>query len=81
MHKPFDPTLKMLVEVGPDDWTVLAGQPPAPTRIIDADIATVSGAADKVLRVDALPPYILHLEFVAGHDAAELPIRRKHFLV
>jgi hypothetical protein len=71
--KPFDPTLKALVEVGPDDWTVFAGQPAAPTRIIDADIATVSGAADKVLRVEAEPPYILHLEFVAGHDAADLP--------
>jgi hypothetical protein len=71
--KPFDPTLKTLVEVGPADWTVFAGQPAAPTRIIDPDIATVSGAADKVLRVEATPPYLLHLEFVAGHDAADLP--------
>ena len=64
--KPFDPTLKSLVEVGPIDWTVFSGDPAAPTRIIDADIATVSGAADKVLRVEGTPPYILHLEFVAG---------------
>src|SRR5437667_10292490 len=71
--KPFDPTLKTLVEVGPEDWTVFAGQPAAPTRVIDADIATVSGAADKALRVQSLPPYILHLEFVAGHDPADLP--------
>ncbi len=71
--KPLDPTLKSLVEIGPDDWTVLAGEPAAPTRIIDADIATVSGAANKVLRVEAKPPYLLHLEFVAGHDAANLP--------
>src|SRR5437879_954327 len=71
--KPFDPTLKTLVEVGPADWTVFAGQPAAPTRIIDADIATVSGAADKVLRVEGKPPYLLHLEFVAGHDASDLP--------
>ena len=41
--------------------------------MIDADIATVSGAADKVLRVAAEPPYLLHLEFVSGHDAAALP--------
>jgi hypothetical protein len=26
-----------------------------------------------VLRVAADPPYLLHLEFVAGHDTAELP--------
>lgn len=72
--KPFDPTLKSLVELGPDDWTILAGQAPAPTRIIDADIATVSGAADKVLRVESKPPFLLHLEFVAGHDAKSLPV-------
>ncbi len=41
--------------------------------MIDADIATVSGAADKVLRVAADPAYLLHLEFVSGHDAPALP--------
>jgi predicted transposase YdaD len=71
--RPFDPTTKTLVELGPDDWPVLIGQPRAPTEVIDADVATVSGAADKVLLVRADPPYLLHLEFVAGHEAAELP--------
>ena len=46
---------------------------PGPTTVIDADVATVSGAADKVLRMAAELPYLLHLEFVAGHDAAALP--------
>src|SRR5271165_3282082 len=46
---------------------------PEEATVTDADIATVSGAADKVLRVSADPPYLLHLEFVAGHDAAVLP--------
>jgi hypothetical protein len=45
--------------------------------VIDSDIATISGAADKVLRVGADPPYLLHLEFIAGHDAAVLP-RKLH---
>jgi hypothetical protein len=71
--RPFDPTFKALVETAPEDWPVLAGESRAPTEVIDADIATVSGAADKVLRVRAAQPYLLHLEFVAGHDAAELP--------
>jgi predicted transposase YdaD len=53
----------------------LLGRPAGPTEVIDADISTVSGAADKVLRVSAAPPYLLHLEFVAGHDAAVLPPR------
>ena len=75
--QPYDPTLKALVETEPESWPALFGQPPGPTEVIDADIATVSGAADKVLRVAADPPYLLHLEFVVGHDAAVLP-RKLH---
>jgi predicted transposase YdaD len=71
--KPFDPTLKDLVECGPEDWTALAGGPAAPTRIIDADIGTITGAADKALLVEAQPPYLLHLEFLSGHDAVDQP--------
>jgi len=71
--KPYDPTLKTLVEIEPQSWPVLLGYAKAPTEVIDADIATVSGAADKVLRVAGDPAYLLHLEFVSGHDAATLP--------
>src|SRR5438105_7964069 len=73
----FDATLKDLVERDPGDWVSLAGLPEAPTHLIDADIATVTGAADKVLRVESEPPCLLHLEFLSGHDAAEQP-RRLH---
>jgi predicted transposase YdaD len=75
--KPYDPTLKALVETEPESWPALLGRPTGPTRAIDADIATVSGAADKVLHVAADPPYLLHLEFAAGHDAVTLP-RKLH---
>ncbi len=75
--KPYDPAIKALVETDPESWPVLLGRPTGPTEVIDADIATVSGAADKVLRVAADSPYLLHLEFVAGHDAAALP-RKLH---
>jgi predicted transposase YdaD len=71
--KEFDPTLKTLVEGSPGDWPVLIGQPAARTHAIDADIATVSGAADKVLHVSANPPYLIHLDFQSGHDSSELP--------
>ena len=71
--KPYDPTLKTLVEIEPQSWPGLLGYAKAPTEVIDADIATVSGAADKVLRVAGDPEYLLHLEFVAGHDSATLP--------
>jgi hypothetical protein len=73
----YDPTLKALVETDPASWPALLGCPAGPTAVIDADLATVSGAADKVLRVAADPPYLLHLEFVAGHDSAALP-RKLH---
>src|SRR5262245_2383625 len=73
MEPRYDPTLKALVEVEPGSWPPLTGDPPGPTEVIDADIATVSGAADKVLRVATAAPYLLHLEFVAGHDSATLP--------
>jgi predicted transposase YdaD len=75
--KPYDPTLKALVETDPGAWPAFLGGPTGPTEVIDADIATVSGAADKVLRVSGRPPYLLHLEFVAGHDTATLP-RKLH---
>jgi hypothetical protein len=42
--KSFDPTLKDLVETDPESWPRLLGQPVAPTTVIDADIATVTGA-------------------------------------
>ncbi len=71
----FDPALKDMVEGGPDDWPILSGLPAGPTRLVDADIATVSGAADKVLLVEADPPYMLHLEFLIGHDAAAQPLK------
>ena len=71
--KSFDATLKDLVECGPSDWPALAGLPRAHARVVDADIATVSGAADKVLRVEGAAPYLLHLEFLSGHDAADQP--------
>ncbi len=71
--KSFDSTFKTLVEWGPEDWTALTCKRRAPTTIIDADIATVSGAADKVLHVADTPPYLLHLDFQAGHDSSELP--------
>ena len=72
-EQSFDPTLKTLVEVEPESWPAALGRPRGPTEVIDSDIATVTGAADKVLRVAAASPYLLHLEFVAGHDAAALP--------
>lgn len=76
MSQPFDPTLKALVEISPDDWPALLGLPPGPVTVEDADLATVlSSATDKVLHVRGDPEYVLHLDFQSGHDSAELPRR------
>jgi hypothetical protein len=68
-----DPTFKSIVETESESWPDLLPEPAGPTSVIDADIATVCGAADKMLHVAAAIPYLLHLEFVSGHDAADLP--------
>jgi len=67
----FDATLKTLLETGPADWPRLLGCPADRVTVIDADIATVSGAADKVLRVTGPPDWILHLEFQSSPDAGK----------
>ena len=73
MDKPYDVVLKTLVEVGPAGWPKAVHLPTAPVDVVDADIATLSGAVDKVLRVRTDPPYLLHLDFYAGHDTARAP--------
>src|SRR5581483_1745873 len=76
MAKPFDATLKSLLEASPRDWPALAGYPAAAAEVIDADVSTISGAADKVLRIPGPPPWLMHLEFQTGPDRS-LP-RRVH---
>jgi hypothetical protein len=63
-----DDTLKHLTELSPQDWVVRGGWPPAPATLIDADIATVTGAADKVIAVTGAPDWLLAVDFQAGHD-------------
>ncbi len=45
--------------------------PASAVEVIDADISTVSGAADKVLRVHGPPDEILHFDFQTGPDASK----------
>jgi hypothetical protein len=74
MPGPFDDTLKHLTELSPQDWVVQGGWSAAPATLIDADIATISGATDKVIRVAGAPDWLLAVDFQAGHDSvAKLP--------
>jgi predicted transposase YdaD len=70
LARPFDVTLKSLLEDAPQDWPLLAGVPAPQVTVIDADIATLSGAADKVLRLEGPSPWIMHIEFQSGPDAS-----------
>src|SRR5690348_9571469 len=70
MSKPFDAPLKRLPEDYPQDWARLVGVPKSSqVTVIDADLSTVTAAADKVLRIDEANPWLLHLEFQASYDA------------
>src|SRR5437588_2959246 len=74
MPGPLDDILKHLTELSPQGWVVQGGWSAAPATVIDADIATISGAADKVIRVTGPPDWLLSVDFQAGHDAlAKLP--------
>jgi hypothetical protein len=71
---PIDDTLKHLTELSPQDWVVQGGWSAAPATLIDADIATLTGATDKVIRVAGPADWLLAVDFQAGHDTvAKLP--------
>jgi predicted transposase YdaD len=70
MSKPFDATLKGMLEWSPTDWPALAGHPATTAEVIDADISTFSGASDKVLRVRGTPDWLLDVNFQSGPDAS-----------
>ena len=58
MPQPFDATTKDLVEMHPEDWLAYLGLPRAAVEVVDADVSTVSAAADKVLRVLEPDPWL-----------------------
>src|SRR5687767_11827001 len=70
MSKPFDATVKGMVEAGPPDWAALVGFPNRQVDVIDADISTFTGASDKVLRVRDTPDWLLDLNFQSGPDGS-----------
>ena len=89
--KPFDATLKELIEGAAAAWPELLG-PWAFRRVevVDADVSTVIAAADKVIRVSGdVHDWLLHVEAQSSHDF-DLPermfeyntlLRRRHRLL
>lgn len=89
MSKPFDAATKHLIEAFPEDWLVYAGLPTeGKISVVDADLATISLSADKVIKVEGPKPYIAHIEFQSGLEpdlderilGYNIPIRRRHRL-
>ncbi len=71
MKKPYDATTRTLFEMGPPDWASYLGSPladPRLARVIDSNLSTITAEADKVLWIDALEPWIEHVELQAGRD-------------
>ena len=70
MTKECDATTKYLLEQHPHDLLAFAGLPAENyfVEAIDADLSTISAAADKILRVHASEPFLAHFEAQSGPD-------------
>jgi predicted transposase YdaD len=68
--KPFDASLKDVIEAHAADWARLLGAVhPRNVRVIDADVSTVTAAADKALLVeDDAGEYVLHPELQSSYN-------------
>ena len=74
MAKPYDAATKDLIRWRPADFLTLAGLPvPADAAgvvMLDAELSTMTRAADKLIRVEGTPggPYLVVVEFQSGYD-------------
>ena len=89
MPKPFDSTMRELLELAPAAWLDFLGVPvsdPSQVEVIDSNVSTVTAEADKVVRIGGKEPLIVHAEVIAGRDLTLLErahwyntlLRRRH---
>lgn len=65
----YDETLRGIFDLHVEDWIVRFGVPHGtPVKVPDSDVSSVSARADKVLLIGAETPYVMQVEFQAGHD-------------
>jgi predicted transposase YdaD len=72
MAKAYDATTRDLIELDPVAWLkFLHIQVPDPgrVRVIDSDVSAITAEADKVLRIDDQPPWVVHVELQSRRDA------------
>jgi predicted transposase YdaD len=81
VSKTFDPTLQELVESYPAAWLRVLGLPVhSPVQVVNADLATITTEADKVIRVGGPSPWLAHLELQVSRDRG-LPSRTFRYSV
>jgi predicted transposase YdaD len=70
--KPYDATAKELLQTDPVGWAALLGvaRPPDRVKLIESELSTVTAAADKVIRIEDDPPWLLDVEFQSWRDPA-----------
>jgi hypothetical protein len=71
MSKPFDATMRKLIELEPAAWLRFLHIPvayPDRVKVIDSNLSTITAEADKVLWVDEEVPWIEHIELQAGRN-------------
>jgi predicted transposase YdaD len=78
--KPFDAVTKALVGTRPTDWVDWLGLIGSEAEVVDADLATVTTEADRVIRVTRPDPFLLHQEFQSSYDET-LPVRLLRYYV
>jgi predicted transposase YdaD len=70
MATPFDAATKQLLELDPVGWARFLGGPPAAAvAVIEADLATVTAEADKVLLIRGNHPWLMNVELQSSYDA------------
>ena len=63
MHKPFDITMKTLMDYDPVAWLVLLGiNPDGPVTSVNTEVSTVKSDVDKVFKIDGPEPRLIHIE-------------------
>lgn len=71
MPKPYDATMRHLLQIEPVAWLELLGMPvadPSEIQIVDSNISTITAESDKLIRVGGPEPYLFHSEFLSGRD-------------
>jgi hypothetical protein len=70
MPHPFDASTKYLLQVRLADWLPLIGRAVlSPVEVVDADLSTVTAAADRLLLVHEDPPWLFHAELQASYSS------------